>query len=288
MRIVVVTGIDRMSQYFATTLVRRFGEHVAGAVFQRPQSGFVRRRKKLMLWRGLQYAAKHGFSPVRIWRDRRFARMLRLELPDAAATRRRMFPTDDETLRECTGRIWTTYDIHQPETVEAIRRLRPDVICILGGTAPAREIIDIPTSGVINIHTGLIPDYRGVRSAEWAILNDNLENLAATVHFVKAEADRERIIAQEAVEVEADDDEVSLECKLIHAGIERVCDTLLRMQIGGRLTTRSVIEHGRRDMGNHWSHNLHVKLRHKINNGAVRRYVQSRQTALAYASESCG
>ena len=124
MRIVVATGIDRMSQYFATTLVRRFGEQVAGAIFQRPPSGVIQRRKKLTLRRGLRYAAKHGFSPVRIWRDRRFARMLRLELPDAAATRRRMFPADDEALRECTGRVWTTYDIHQSETVEAIQRLR--------------------------------------------------------------------------------------------------------------------------------------------------------------------
>jgi methionyl-tRNA formyltransferase len=285
MRIVVATGIDRMAQHFAATLIRRFGDQVVGVVFQRPPRGEIQWRKKSPLRRAWRYAARHGFSPVRIWRDRRFVKLMQQNEPDAAATRRQLFPVDEAALRGHAGAMWTTCDIHQAETVEAIRALEPDVICTLGGAVLRREILGIPPQGVINIHTGRIPDARGARTTEWAILNDDLDSLAVTVHFIEAHVDRVQVVAQETVRIEADDDEVRIECKLIHAGIERVCDTLLRMTFNSRVRTRPMTGVGGPAHRRRWSREQYVKLRHKISSGAIRRYVQSKQTTIDRASD---
>ena len=93
MRIVVAAGIDRMSQHFASTLIRRFGDQVVGVVFQRPRCGVIRRHKGSPLRRAWRHVSRHGFSPVRMWRDRRFVKLLRQNEPDAAATRRRRCST---------------------------------------------------------------------------------------------------------------------------------------------------------------------------------------------------
>jgi folate-dependent phosphoribosylglycinamide formyltransferase PurN len=279
MRIVVAAGIDLAGQHFASTLIRRFGPKVVGVIFQRPPGGVVRRRRGSVLRRGIGYVFKHGFSPLRIWRDRRFVRLLAAGAAGAAETRQRFFPVDQAALAGFAGRMWTTFDIHQAQTVAAIRELSPEVICILGGAVLRPEILAIPPLGVINIHTGRIPDYRGVRCTEWAILNDDLDRLAVTVHFAEARVDRGRIIAQDTIPIEADDDEVSLECKLIRAGIDRVCDALLRLNFGS-LPTRPVLEAGRLLLARHWSRDRYVELKRKIQQGAIRRHVHhNRQTA---------
>ena len=45
------------------------------------------------------------------------------------------------------------------------------------------EVIAIPALGVINLHSGLLPSYRGVMATFWAMLNRETE-IGTTLHFI--------------------------------------------------------------------------------------------------------
>ena len=46
-----------------------------------------------------------------------------------------------------------------------------------------QTLINIPRCGVINLHSGILPNYRGVLATFWAILNGDKE-IGATLHFI--------------------------------------------------------------------------------------------------------
>jgi len=60
----------------------------------------------------------------------------------------------------------------EPETIEKLRELEPDVIvtCAFGQILP-KSVLDIPKFGTINVHGSLLPKYRGAAPLHWAIIN---------------------------------------------------------------------------------------------------------------------
>ena len=64
------------------------------------------------------------------------------------------------------------YDKIRVEGVEDLKELKPDLLITCAfGQILSKEIIDIPTIGVINIHASLLPKYRGASPIHYAILN---------------------------------------------------------------------------------------------------------------------
>ena len=57
------------------------------------------------------------------------------------------------------------------------------VISIRYGGILKPQAIAIPTHGVINLHSGLLPDYRGVMATFWALLNAETE-IGTTLHYI--------------------------------------------------------------------------------------------------------
>lgn len=61
---------------------------------------------------------------------------------------------------------------NNPEFVEKIKEINPDVICVVAyGKIIPKEILDIPRLGCINVHGSLLPKYRGAAPIQWAVLN---------------------------------------------------------------------------------------------------------------------
>lgn len=57
------------------------------------------------------------------------------------------------------------------------------------------EIISAPTTGVINVHPGVLPKYRGATCVEWSIFND--DPVGNTAHFMEEGYDSGPIIEVE-------------------------------------------------------------------------------------------
>jgi methionyl-tRNA formyltransferase len=112
-------------------------------------------------------------------------------LSSRAQRRREGFISDVEQLAE---RVIRTRGTNTPETLQILRALAPDVIAI-GQTGILRpKLLEIPRLGTLNAHPGVLPNYRGIDSFQWAVLNGESENVGVTVHWVDKGVDTGPIV----------------------------------------------------------------------------------------------
>lgn len=120
----------------------------------------------------------------------------------------------------------------QPERVKTdefydeLVRLNPDMIVVAAyGKILPKRVLEYPVFGCINVHTSLLPDYRGAAPIQWAVLNGE-EKTGATIMFMDEGCDTGDIITQREIEIAADETGGSLHDKLAVLGAELLTDTL--------------------------------------------------------------
>jgi|SaaInlLV_10m_DNA_1039704.scaffolds.fasta_scaffold00027_17 methionyl-tRNA formyltransferase len=75
--------------------------------------------------------------------------------------------------------------VNGTQGIERIKATEPDVILSIRFGLIIREpIIAIPKYGVINLHSGLLPDYRGVMASFRAMVNGDAE-IGSTLHYIQ-------------------------------------------------------------------------------------------------------
>lgn len=106
---------------------------------------------------------------------------------------------------------------NSPECADFIRQCNLDVLVNAGMPRILKEdTLRAPTRGVVNLHPGLIPAYRGCTCVEWAVYEDN--QVGNTVHFMTSDIDAGPIIMQEPLEFSATDDYTSVRIKTYREG----------------------------------------------------------------------
>ncbi len=86
--------------------------------------------------------------------------------------------------------------------LETIRQLEPDLIVVAAyGRILPQEILDYPRLGCVNVHSSLLPKYRGAAPIHWAILNGEQETGVTLMHMALA-LDAGDIIAQRATPID--------------------------------------------------------------------------------------
>lgn len=61
---------------------------------------------------------------------------------------------------------------NNPEFLEAIQNLKPDICLVVAyGKILPQALLDIPPTGFLNVHTSLLPKYRGAAPIQHALLN---------------------------------------------------------------------------------------------------------------------
>lgn len=93
--------------------------------------------------------------------------------PDAASGRGRRLvasPVKERALAEGI-RVEQPRSLREPECLEVLRLLRPDVIVVAAyGVILPPDIIDLPPLGCLNVHASLLPRWRGAAPVQRAIL----------------------------------------------------------------------------------------------------------------------
>ncbi len=90
-------------------------------------------------------------------------------------------------------------------TLRCLKNLSPDLL-VLGQTGiVGREILEIPIQGTLNAHPGILPYYRGIDCAKWAIFNQEFDKVGATVHWVDSGVDTGNILLREYYTFSGDD-----------------------------------------------------------------------------------
>lgn len=186
MRLVVLTNDDSVFGLTILNEMKRRGMTVDAVVALAQPLGYSRQLFKWVSKRvGILQAVY--FAVRRVIHGIREARTIRAA-PD--------FITDFEELAE---RVFRTVGTNSQQTLDALRGLEPDVI-VIGQTGIVREkLIQVPRCGILNGHPGILPDYRGIDSACWALLNDEPDKIGVTVHWVDPGVDTGPIVQQRRV-----------------------------------------------------------------------------------------
>lgn len=91
--------------------------------------------------------------------------------------------------------------INHPESVDRIRAYEPDLlISILGNQIFKEPVINLAPKGCLNLHTALLPKYRGLMPTFW-VLKNNEKFTGVSVFYVDKGIDSGPIVVQKKVEI---------------------------------------------------------------------------------------
>ena len=134
--------------------------------------------------------------------------------------------------------VYQPENFREDETVEQLRALQPDLIAVVAyGRILPQRVLDIPTYGCINIHTSLLPQYRGCAPCQWAVL-DGLETTGVTAMYLCREMDAGDIIDTAVTPIGPDETSGELLDRLAVMGADLLSITLTAIQNG--TATRTV------------------------------------------------
>ena len=121
--------------------------------------------------------------------------------------------------------------------VGALRSLRPDLIAVAAyGQILPQSVLDLPRFGCLNVHTSLLPRYRGAAPIQWAVLNGDTET-GVTIMKMAAGLDTGDILAQATTPIESTDTSATLHDRLARMGAELLVRTIPDY-VAGRISPR--------------------------------------------------
>lgn len=82
--------------------------------------------------------------------------------------------------------FFRTENIMDTEALTFARDFAPDVVVSLCHQILKQPLIEIPRLGVVNVHPGILPDYRGIQPYFWE-LSEGSSHAGATLHLIEDE-----------------------------------------------------------------------------------------------------
>ncbi len=122
----------------------------------------------------------------------------------------------------------------EPAFFDQVRALKPELIAVAAfGQILPQVLLDLPRLGCINVHTSLLPKYRGAGPIQWAILNDESET-GVTIMQMNAGLDTGPILSQERTPITAQDTAITLHDRLAKLGADLLVRTI-PLLVAGRI-----------------------------------------------------
>ena len=113
-----------------------------------------------------------------------------------------------------------------PAFVAQLAQLQPDLIAVAAfGQILPTSILELPRYGCLNVHTSLLPRYRGAAPIQWAILNDEAET-GVTIMKMDAGMDTGAIVTQEKTVISPEDNAQTLHERLGAMGARLLARTI--------------------------------------------------------------
>ena len=112
-----------------------------------------------------------------------------------------------------------------------LQALNPDLFVLVAFRILPKALLDIPTHGSVNIHTSLLPAYRGAAPIQHALLNGEKET-GITTFMIEPKVDTGSILLQEKIEIDEEDDCGSLTEKMAIRGAGLILNTLDLLEKG--------------------------------------------------------
>jgi methionyl-tRNA formyltransferase len=121
----------------------------------------------------------------------------------------------DSVVDESNPKFINKGDINNPEHVEQIIKLQPDLLIAYGCSLIKTELLDVFEGRFINVHLGLSPYYRGSGTNFWPLVNGEPEFVGATFMYIDSGVDTGEVIHQLRADIHYGDMPVQVGNRLI-------------------------------------------------------------------------
>ncbi len=118
------------------------------------------------------------------------------------------------------------------DLIARLKDLDLDVLVVAAyGQILPESVLEIPRLGCVNVHTSLLPKYRGAAPIQWAILNGETET-GVTIMQMDAGMDTGPILSQRATPIDPKETGGELHDRLASLGAELLLETLPGLSTG--------------------------------------------------------
>ena len=193
-RIIFLTHESAAARLLAETLAGTVG--ISGIVVEsRWDNRFKRHLRRLA---GEQVFA-HLYSIFTLFRHGNLERRMRLiegqlknqsirELQERLGRRKFSWPAGVSIIK--------TTQMNNKATYKWCRNLNPDLLILFGVSILREPMMSLAKNGAINVHTALLPEYRGPWPEFWQVYNEDYDTAGVTIHKVDKQLDCGDIILQ--------------------------------------------------------------------------------------------
>lgn len=129
-------------------------------------------------------------------------------------------------------------DVYQPtkmrdgSTLAIVEKLRPELIVVAAyGRILPEDILSAAPMGAINVHSSILPQYRGAAPINWAIL-DGRKETGVTIMYMAKELDAGDVICMRKTEILPEEDAQELTGRLALLGADALAEAIGQLASG--------------------------------------------------------
>ena len=136
----------------------------------------------------------------------------------------------DDIAARLDAALIETRDINSLETLNAIRKLEPELVFVVGWSQLVHDpFVALASEGVFGMHPTLLPRHRGRAPIPWAILTGLARTGVTLFEIVDSTADSGAVVGQVAVDIAPDETATSLFARLADAHVQLVRDLVPKL-----------------------------------------------------------
>lgn len=133
--------------------------------------------------------------------------------------------------------VYQPAKLRDGEAYAVLKDISPDLIVVAAyGKILPVDILELPPLGCINVHSSLLPKYRGAAPINWAILNGEDES-GVTIMYMAEGLDTGDMILQEKTPITLEDTASTLHDRLADMGAELVVKAVSMLTDGSAVRT---------------------------------------------------
>ncbi len=121
--------------------------------------------------------------------------------------------------------------VRDPNFIEELKKYEADIYCVVAYKILPKEIYSLPKYGTFNVHTSLLPKYRGAAPMHRAIMNGETET-GITAFLLDDKIDTGSMLLQEKVSISPDENVGELHDDLMRLGAKLALETIRGLASG--------------------------------------------------------
>ena len=122
--------------------------------------------------------------------------------------------------------VYQPLKMRDGEAMSIVEELAPELIVVAAyGKILPEDILNYPKYGSINVHSSLLPKYRGAAPINWAILDGEAETGVSIMYMAK-ELDAGDVILQKTTAISREEDALTLTARLAELGAEALAEAV--------------------------------------------------------------